>query len=53
MIHTFHNTLLAWWYPVLYIKLQKYGTESSQDIKESQTIKSFNKKLKDHLLIHS
>ena len=26
MIHTFHNTLLAWWYPVLYIKLQKYGT---------------------------
>ena len=38
MIHTFHNTLLTiWWYPVLYIKLQKYGTESPKIHKQGVT----------------
>ena len=38
MIHTFHNTLLTiWWYPVLCIKLQKYGTESPKIHKQGVT----------------
>ena len=46
--HSYHMVVSSF---IIYIKLEKYGTESSKNIKESQTIKSFNKKLKMHISV--